>query len=294
MTTGWRRREAGLALGIAVGILVGGCVAERVTAVEGAAAAPEAGPPSSEATDGPDDSGASESSGGEAAAEPECIEANAVCISSDDNGCNVGGYYLLDNPFNCGDSGTGNTCGPETTFGCTNRDGTVSWVVTSNQAADSTAVLTYPAMQENFPTNAAPTLGSFTKITATFEEMSPPTGSYEDAFNIWLNEQSILVAVWVDTLNSTPPGSQVAQTAQGGRTYDVWKNASPAQITLASTEPFTSGTVDLLGILKYAVQQGLVPQNPTLGQIEFGVDIASTGGQSERFWVNGFSITTTQ
>jgi len=277
-----------MALGIAIGVLLGGCGVERVTAVEGADVGSEAGTPS---LDGgrPGEGGPDGSSGDEAVAEPACTMANATC-TSDDESCSVGNYDLYDNQWNCG----ANHCGPESAYGCKNPDGTVAFTVTSNQVAGNTTVLAYSAMQDNF--DKSPLLTSFQTITATFEETSPHVGIYEDTFDIWLNgvgtSQSIQVMVWVDTFGRTPPGSQTTQTTLGGRTYDVWSAASPMQVTLVSTEAFTSGTVDLLQILDYAIAQGLVPINPTLGQIDFGVEIASTGGQSATFQFDDISFVT--
>ncbi len=72
-----------------------------------------------------------------------CTMANATCVS-DNQACNVGSTYdLYDNQWNC----QANHCGPESAYGCLNGDGTVDFVVNSNQPAGNTAVLTYPAMQ---------------------------------------------------------------------------------------------------------------------------------------------------
>jgi hypothetical protein len=153
-------------------------------------------------------------------------------------------------------------------------------------------VLAYSALQRNFSTN--PPVSSFHGITGTFEETGPQTGSHEATFEIWLNQQAILVMVWVDRTSRTPDGTLVTQTAIGGRTYEVWSSSTgiPTKITLVATATFTTGTVDLLQILKYAVAQSLIPAAATLGQIEFGVEIASTGGQSATFELDGISILT--
>jgi hypothetical protein len=286
-----RRREAWAALGVTLGVLLAACAIERVTAVEEGPGGNDASSVSPDAA--ADVRVADESSGsteGDAPVPPACSSSNAVC-KCDNNGCNVGGYYLLDNQFNCG-ADSGHQCGTESAYGCKNPDGTVAWVVTSNQPEGNTLVLTYPDMQLNF--NAPyPPLSSFHSITATFEETSQRVGSGEDTFDIWLDGQARQVMVLVDSWGQLvpPPGSQVGPTTLDGRTYQVWwSSTNPAQTTLVSTETFTSGTVNLLHILNYAITNNFVPPNPTISQINFGVQIASTDGQDATFTFNDFSM----
>jgi hypothetical protein len=288
-----------LALGVNIAAFVVSCGVERVTAVQGAPGAAEAGSPDSSVisdaatlSDSPvtdREAAPNDSSDGELPLEPACARADAVCISSATT-CTVGMYVLYDNQFNCGGT-TGNTCGPESAYACSNPDGTVAFVVDSNQAAGNATVLTYSALQRNFDNQP---VSSFHGITATFQETSPLTGSHEDTFEIWLDQQAILVMVWVDSYGRTPSGTLLTQTTLGGRTYEVrsTKTGTPTKITLASTTTFTSGTVDLLEILQFAITQNLVPATATLGQIELGVEIASTGGQDATFDFNGVSILT--
>ena len=98
--------------------------------------------------------------------------ANATCVST--TGLQPGQRYdLYDNQWNCG----GNNCGPESAYGCLNSDGTVDFVVNSNQPKGNTAVLSYPAMQLNFPSK--PTLCSFKSVVGTFTVV-PPTWAKND------------------------------------------------------------------------------------------------------------------
>jgi hypothetical protein len=214
--------------------------------------------------------------------------------SSDNYQCSVGNYYLYDNQWNCGADSGNAPCGPESAYGCTNPDGTVAWVVNSNQRDGNTAVLTYPDMQENFPNKP---LGSFHEISATFAETSPPFGSHEAAFDIWLNNQDVQVMVWVDRVDRTPPGTPVpGQMALGGQTYQVWQsttNPTQIQITYVASPTFTSGNVNLLEFLQDAAPRaGFVFSSATVSQINFGVEIASTGGKNAMFEFNDFSILT--
>jgi hypothetical protein len=149
-------------------------------------------------------------------------------------------------------------------------------------------------MQDTFGNN--PLLSSFTTISSTFAEMGPHVGIYEYAYDVWLNgvaaAGSTQVLVWVDNYHRVPAGSQVATTTLDAHTYDVWRTADRSSIVLESRAPFTSGTVDLLKIVDWTITQGWLSSNSTLGQIEFGVEIASTDGASATYAFNAFSIFT--
>ena len=218
--------------------------------------------------------------------------ANASCTCSN-SGCNVGSYYLYDNQWNCG-SGSGNHCGPESAYGCANSDGTVDFVVTSNQPAGNTAVLTYPSMQDNFDNN--PALSSFTTISATFDETSPHVGDYEVAWDCWFNNQANEFMVWVDNYNQTPGGSKVASNISlDGRSWDVWWSPSSGTggyVVFYANTTVTSGTVNLLALFQYGASHGWLPSTSTVGQLSFGIEVCSTNGQDATWTISNYSITT--
>jgi len=219
--------------------------------------------------------------------------ANSTC-QCENSGCNVGSYYLYDNQWNCG-SGSGNHCGPESAYGCDNSDGTVSFVVTSNQPAGNTAVLSYPAMQDNF--NSAPALSSFHTISATFAETSPHVGDYEVAWDCWFNNQANEFMIWVDNYNQTPGGNKVASNVSlGGRTFDVWwapnGTSGAGYVAFYANTTVTSGTVDLLQIFNYGAAHGWLPTTSTVGQLSFGIEICSTDGMDATWSISNYSITT--
>jgi hypothetical protein len=292
--------------------VAGACAVERTTAVELAAPTDDAAGDGSgsggDASQGASDARADGTSdapveagatGGDAPTEAptetvsSCTQANAACTVSN-NGCNVGGYYLYDNQDNCG-ADSGNQCGPERAYGCVDgdgSDGTVSFVVTSTQAAGNTTVLSYSAMQENL--DGTRTVGSLLTLTSTFAETSPSVGVFEDAYDVWLNAigpGGKQIMVWVDTHGRTPSGSMVTTTpAIGGRTYDVWMTPDGSYIALVATPTFTSGTVDLFAIFNWVMTEGWLSASDTLWQLEFGVEIASTGSEPATFEFSDFSI----
>ena len=290
MTAFRRCRAAGVALGIA--LCVAGCTVERTTAVElipgvtgdaggtgreasidGTADASSDGKVSSSSEDG-SDGGAGSSS---------CTDPAFVTSSPSGIWLNAG-YYVFNNMWN-----TAAGPGPQTLYACSYH----SFYVVSDQTDDAGAVETYPNVQMNF--NDVP-IRSIHTATSTFAETSPHVGIYEDAYDIWLNgvatKGSNQIMIWVDNYNRVPTGSQVATTTLGGRTYDVWKTSDNSYIALVSTVTFSSGSVDLLEIFVWTISQGWLPSSSTLGQIDFGVEIVSTGGANATYQFSDFSIAT--
>ena len=84
-----------------------------------------------------------------------------------------------------------------------------------------------------------------------------------------------------------------------GQSFDVYQyggaggeiifslNGSTGSGTFASE---TSGTVDILAVLKWVQSHGYA-SNITIGQIDAGWEICSTGGSPETFTVSRYSLT---
>jgi hypothetical protein len=209
---------------------------------------------------------------------------NPVFMTSDPNGgWNNGGYYVHNNMWN---SSAG--LGPETLYACSYNN----WYVVSNQTNSAGAVKTYPNVHKNY--NDA-LISSFNVITSTFAESSPHVGIYNVAYDIWTNgiatSGSTELMIWTENFNQVPAGSKVMATTFGGRTYDVWKTSNNHYIAFVPTMVFTSGTIDLLEILRWTIAQGWLASTSTLGQICFGIEIVSTNGANATFYVTDFSIT---
>jgi Glycosyl hydrolase family 12 len=209
---------------------------------------------------------------------------NPVFMTSDPNGgWNNGGYYVHNNMWN---SSAG--LGPETLYACSYNN----WYVVSNQTNSAGAVKTYPNVHKDYSNEL---ISSFNVITSTFAASSPHVGIYNVAYDIWTNgiatSGSTEFMIWTENFNQVPAGSKVMATTFGGRTYDVWKTSNNHYIAFVPTMVFTSGTIDLLEMLKWAITQGWLPATSTLGQICFGIEIVSTNGANATFYVTDFSIT---
>lgn len=217
------------------------------------------------------------------AASEQC--ANPQFETSDPTGgWSDGSYYLYNNMWNAARYGA-----QQTLYACSYND----WYVVANMNNDTGdgAVKTDPDVQMNFN---EPAISSFQSLSSTFAETSPDVGIYNDAYDIWLNgvdtAGSDEVMIWNQNHGQRPAGSVVAVTSLGGRTYQVWKYGG--YIAFVAEPTFTSGTLNLLAFFNYVVSQGYIAANPTLGQIDYGVELVSTNGAPATFTFTNFSVTT--
>jgi hypothetical protein len=170
----------------------------------------------------------------------------------------------------------------------------------------TTDVKTYPDVQMDFQETGAASgsgvrISSFTSITSTFAETSPHVGIYEDAYDIFVNSNTLVgpgtteIMIWVDNQNQTPAGSKVSSAVTlDGRSYDVYfesDNGSGGHyVAFVATSNFTSGTVDILAFFNYAIGQSWITSSSPLNQICFGVEICETNGANATFQFTDFSI----
>lgn len=204
--------------------------------------------------------------------------------SNPTGGWSDGGYYLYNNMWNAARYSV-----QQTLYACSYNN----WYVVANMNDDTGdgAVKTDPNVQMNFN---EPAISSFQSVSSTFAETSPDVGIYNDAYDIWLNgvdtPGSDEVMIWNQNHGQTPAGSVVAVTSIGGRTYQVWKYGG--YIAFVAQPAFTSGTLNLLAFFNYVVNQGYIGANPTLGQIDYGVELVSTNSAPATFTFTNFSVTT--
>jgi hypothetical protein len=141
--------------------------------------------------------------------------------------------------------------------------------------------------------DSQPQISSFNSITSTFADTSPDSGIYEDAYDIWLNgiggANATEVMIWTDNHGQTPSGSVQGTVTMGGRSYTVWKTTGNYIAFVPSTN-FTSASMDLLAFFKWLMSKGWITDSATLGQVDYGVELVSTGGVPATFTFSDFSV----
>ena len=163
-------------------------------------------------------------------------------------------------------------------------------VATMDNSSGNGAVKTYPNSHRDF--DSAPKISSFSSITSTFAETSPDSGTYEDAYDIWLNgiasSASTEVMIWTQNRGQTPSGSVQGTVTLDGRAYTVWKSGS--YIAFVANSNFTAGTMNLLDFFNWLMSKNWVPTSSTLGQVGYGVELVSTNGVPATFTFSDFSV----
>lgn len=211
---------------------------------------------------------------------------SAELVTSDPNGgWSEGGYYIHNNMWN---SAMYSPC--TSTLYASSHD---NWYVVTrmNNKSGDGAVKTYPNVHKDY--NNVP-IGSFDSITSTFAETSPRVGIYNVAYDIWINGIATPgcteIMIWTDNFHQTPGGKYVQEVTFDDSTYKVYKRASSGYIAFVATTNFTSGTVNLFGIMKWVIDKGWLSTNSTVNQICFGAEMVSTDDADATFKVTAFSI----
>lgn len=196
-------------------------------------------------------------------------------------GTSMGGYYLYNNEWN-----TGAHPGPQTMWANSYHD----WGVTSTQggSGNPTAVRTYPDVQANFR-NPVP-VGNFSKITSTYSEKGPSSNAvYNASYDLWTRNNSKEIMFWVQKAGWGNLGTPTATVSFGGKTWRVYHEGSYTRFLLDHTA--TSGSVNLLGGLKYMRAKGWLSSSDSIVQIDFGWEICWTYGAPQKFHVSDYSLT---
>lgn len=163
-----------------------------------------------------------------------------------------------------------------------------SWQVTSDQRAGNTEVLTYPAVQKNYPADIA--ISSLHSLSSTYaENMNATAGTdAEAAYDVWTTGNADEIMFWTDNHGQTPAGSKQATVVLGGLTWNLYAYGTTFSFVLDHNA--ASGTVDLLAGLQYLQAHGDLPASAKLHQADFGFEICSTAGQPEVFKVSSYTL----
>ncbi|MGD0703323.1 MAG: hypothetical protein ABSA02_26000 [Trebonia sp.] len=196
---------------------------------------------------------------------------------------NLSPYFVSNDMWNAGGGSVS-----QTLSACSFSD----WYVTAT-ASGGGSVLTYPDSHLDVPNT--PRISSLSSVTSSFADTSPNTGTYEDAYDIWLNgvadpdAGSDELMIWTNNHGQTPGGSPMATVTIGGQTWTAWKGNGGYMAFVANSN-FTSGTLNLLGFLQWVISKGWVPAGSTLNQVDYGVEICSTNGAPATFSFSNFAV----
>jgi hypothetical protein len=191
-----------------------------------------------------------------------------------------GGFIVYNNEWNA-------SAGPQTIW----ADSYHHWGVESTQRAGNTAVETYPCVQKNF--NNVP-VSSFRMIQNGFAESMPANTAgldAEAADDVWLNNYNIEVMIWVDNHGQVPAGNVVGHATIFGQHFAVWRSGG-GYYAFVLNHNETTGITHMLASIRWLISRGYVKANATLTQVNFGWEIASTGGKPKDFTMTKYWLHT--
>jgi hypothetical protein len=163
----------------------------------------------------------------------------------------------------------------------------------NNKSGDG-AVKTYPNVHRDY---RSVLVSSFDSLSSTFAQKSPSVGVYNFAYDLWINGIAkpgcTEIMIWTENFKQVPGGHYVQDVTFDGRTYKVYKRSGSGYIAFVATANFTSGTVNLLDIMKWVIAKGWLSDKCSLDQICYGAEIVSTDDEEATFQVTAFSIDVT-
>jgi Glycosyl hydrolase family 12 len=165
-----------------------------------------------------------------------------------------------------------------------------NWGVYSTQP-NTSGVKSYPNDSKSIGT----ALNSLSRVTSSFNESNPGSGNWESAYDIWLNSSSYEVMIWTYVSGDVGPlGSSVGTVTLDGNTWTLYagNNGSNPTYSFVRSGNESSGTVNVLDLLKYLENTKRYFSNPTLSTVQYGWEISSTNDTQEDFTINSYSVTT--
>jgi hypothetical protein len=163
-----------------------------------------------------------------------------------------------------------------------------NWGVFSTQPSTS-GVKSYPNDSKSIGT----ALNSLHSVTSSFNESNPGSGNWESAYDIWLNGSGIEVMVWTYVKGNVGPlGSSVGTVTLDGNTWTLYagSNGSNPTYSFVRHGNESSGSVNLLDLLKYLENTKKYFSSPTLSTVQYGWEISGTGNTQENFTMNSYSV----
>jgi hypothetical protein len=163
-----------------------------------------------------------------------------------------------------------------------------NWGVTANHP-NTGGIKAYP--------NAKKVIGksitSLASLSSSYNVTVPSSGAYNTSYDIWDTNYAYEIMLWVNKTGAVGPlGTSQGSLTLGGSTWTVYKgnNGSNDVFSFVRSSNSTSGTIDVLSILKWIKDTKGWFGNVTIGDLQFGFEITSSSG-GLAFTTNSESVT---
>ncbi|MEU1261950.1 hypothetical protein ABZ473_07600 [Streptomyces cellulosae] len=124
-------------------------------------------------------------------------------------------------------------------------------------------------------------VSSLSSLTSTYRVTVPSAGAYNTSYDIWDTDYDYEIMLWVNYNGAVGPlGTSQGTVSLGGHTWNVYNgnNGANEVFSFLRTSDSTSGTVDILPVLKWIKDTKGWMGNETIGDVQFGYEITSSAG----------------
>ncbi|MGP3982382.1 glycoside hydrolase family 12 protein [Streptomyces sp. KR80] len=196
-----------------------------------------------------------------------CAPAQAAVWNSCDRWGNtaLNGYTLYNNIWG---SGAGSQC-------IWANSGT-NWGVWANHP-NTGGIKSYP----NAKKVVNKSITSLSSLRSSYNVTVPSSGAYNSSYDIWDTDYDYEIMLWMNYNGAVGPlGSFQGNVSLGGHSWAVYKgdNGANQVFSFLRRSDSTSGTVDILPILRWIKDTKHWMGNETIGDVQFGYEITSSSG----------------
>ncbi|MFF6916708.1 hypothetical protein [Streptomyces sp. NPDC012466] len=178
---------------------------------------------------------------------------------------NLNGYTLYNNIWG---GGAGSQC-------IWANSGT-NWGVWANHP-NTGGIKSYPN-QTKAINKSITSLGS---LSSSYNVSVPSSGAYNTSYDIWDTDHDYEIMLWVNKTGPVGPiGTSQGSVSLGGHSWNVFKGTNGANevFSFIRTSNSSSGTVNILPILKWIKDTKKWMGNETIGDVQFGYEVTSSSG----------------
>ncbi|MFJ2163332.1 hypothetical protein [Streptomyces sp. NPDC087856] len=134
---------------------------------------------------------------------------------------------------------------------------------------------------------------SLGSLKSSYNVTVPSSGAYNTSYDIWDTNYAYEIMLWVNKTGAVGPlGTSQGSLTLGGSTWTVYKGNNGANdvFSFVRSSNSSSGTIDILPILKWIKDTKGWFGNVTIGDLQFGFEITSSSG-GLAFTTNSESVT---
>jgi hypothetical protein len=122
---------------------------------------------------------------------------------------------------------------------------------------------------------------SLGSLSSSYNVSVPSSGAYNTSYDIWDTDHDYEIMLWVNKTGAVGPiGTSQGSVSLGGHSWNVFKGTNGANevFSFIRTSNSSSGTVNILPILKWIKDTKRWMGNETIGDVQFGYEVTSSSG----------------